>query len=972
MSGELTKETVGGQEQKKPSYAELMNAAYEREIYTKESNAVDLYYDFCDKLSAAVVNLGSGSNFAANPAVANNFVGTKGVGNVYADGKKLSFNSAASLDASIKRAFGHKNADYTDDKNGWKEGLRKYRRPLVAEKPKYASYKNILKEADLSKRSSLEAQLSADKKSSYNAVKAKFDVDVDQAHAKKIDGVCISNAESKKAVNASSAGTITDDYNNTGTVSFVEGSKLNLKLGREEQNSINAEHMKFNRNLVAKDLQSIIAEYSPSNSLVLQSFMHWGHAGCAHVKGGSGYYGVNKLFKDGSNIELFTQQVKQGYWDDNGIALLEKTADPHVYKYVYPKEDYEANNNGLVNNTLEKSVGSTWAEKIHNQRIGMKKSGGSNSATTTQKPAQNATSGGNAANTGAANSVGYPVPLPSPAKHEITASSLRIRTAPVVKDSTDTKRSYKAGDVVTVVGFQMMGSDMWLYLDSKEWICGLKDGKSYTKQKVASSPSKSNKTTAPAAPSSKTSSPSISERISGAYNDAVNYVSEKAGAAWDYVTGWFSSDSDEKAKSSIPSNASVIPAPKVGNETKKKEENKVDDKDAWKKDLVQQQKMDENELYPDNDELEYGRQNIKSISDKWNGNHLVVTGSEIKKENGKQGMNGNAVKTMKGLLNRALRNSGLGYTRADGQDVAPVGQLPINDKWDLSTVLHLSYYIIMMDKPHTDYIKQYTVSCKEDVWKDLKGNSGLKNAQKLKGVNGYNLYSFPTAAGCVHGVENTIKAYKVMNRHYQKNHSDNITLSSCFRTVSSHGMLNNNCTGQLELFSERVVGLKDSEALVPTFEKNEAKANHMNGKAIDVSNGLSWVKANGSHYGFKGITTENWHFNYHYSDADKEIQKEISNEPLDGDAKLENGKILSPAQVKNALDWYKSDKVKKYYTSDVIRQIQKIVGVPETGELSDGDIEKIAKWQKIKGACVDGEFGNGSCKLAGIKNIISK
>ena len=380
-------------------YQELMDNAYEREVWTKEGSPYIPYYDFCDKLANADINLGAGINASAAGGFDNTdkkFLDANGKGHIVAnDGTVLTFTSSKQLDTNIKAAFGYKREESgtpskDDKRESWNDAMRRYRRPKLAEKSRYASDKDIqdvFKEETLSGRQAKAAKLPEAKQAEFKKLEEKFDKEIEDATTR--TGIPVDTGALKTKLNLTSSVTLTDGFNKTASIQFGKMGLLDCTIPKEEVTRLNASLKKTHRDSIDnrqpdKTLQDIIAQNSPADSLVLQSFVHWSHAGIAHFRGGSGYTNLNVYFRN--NLALFTQQVKQGYWDDQGIAMLEKTGDKTLYKYTYPKEDYEDKNNGLVNtygvgdtanvringkgNYVKQKVrGNTWAEAIHNNRI---------------------------------------------------------------------------------------------------------------------------------------------------------------------------------------------------------------------------------------------------------------------------------------------------------------------------------------------------------------------------------------------------------------------------------------------------------------------------------------------------------------------------------------------------------------------------------------------------------------------------
>ena len=273
----------------------------------------------------------------------------------------------------------------------------------------------------------------------------------------------------------------------------------------------------------------------------------------------------------------------------------------------------------------------------------------------------------------------------------------------------------------------------------------------------------------------------------------------------------------------------------------------------WKKDLISAGLAD-NEIYEGDEALTYGHEFIKDKSKRPNrGSYKATVGKEVTNGSAKIV---NAVKTLQALLNRSLKETGLPKANADSTKIVEAGKLVVDGKWNANTVAHLVYFIDAAGYNVDNHLAKYTVKCPAEIWKDLRNKKSLNISKVKESVDSSQLANVGGSHKIVHGGE---KAYNKMN----KDSGNSLGISSSFRSFSSHGMakagLPNN-TGQLELFALRVAGVKDSDAAVPTH--TPSGASHMTGKALDIKTGKSWVTNNGSAYGFTGITSENWHFNF--------------------------------------------------------------------------------------------------------------
>ena len=155
------------------------------------------------------------------------------------------------------------------------------------------------------------------------------------------------------------------------------------------------------------------------------------------------------------------------------------------------------------------------------------------------------------------------------------------------------------------------------------------------------------------------------------------------------------------------------------------------------------------------------------------------------------------------------------------------------------------------------YISKFTVKCDSTIWQELRDKKSL-DVNLIKQSVGAPLVDIPGSGGhkIVQGGE---KAYAKM----QQDSGKGLAISSSFRAFSSQGMAAAglpNKSGQLELFALRVAGQASSDAAQPSMEVGSGS--HMTGRALDLSDGKSWVAANGSQYGFTGIESEDWHFNF--------------------------------------------------------------------------------------------------------------
>lgn len=299
---------VPAQEQeKRPGFAALMKDAYHAEIPSKEGRYDQCYYDFCDCLEHAILNVGSGSNLSARTALQDCLKSSKDgkchihVGFDQAARKELVFSSALAIDAAIKKAFGY-------DSGSWKTALRNLR-------AKYA------KEGD-----NLDASF-------YR----------------------IGNKTVKNGLGLNGEYTLTDENKNTATLKFDPNSNyLNVFLPKDVQQALFDKNMEIDVSIYKKELRNAISENVSASNLVLQSLIHWGHAAPGHARKAG-----NALV---NNIELFKRQLRQGYWDDEAIDLLEANA-PHkltIYPYIYVKGDL-----GTAGKTNSRDwAGNTWKAQI--------------------------------------------------------------------------------------------------------------------------------------------------------------------------------------------------------------------------------------------------------------------------------------------------------------------------------------------------------------------------------------------------------------------------------------------------------------------------------------------------------------------------------------------------------------------------------------------------------------------------------
>ncbi len=273
----------------------------------------------------------------------------------------------------------------------------------------------------------------------------------------------------------------------------------------------------------------------------------------------------------------------------------------------------------------------------------------------------------------------------------------------------------------------------------------------------------------------------------------------------------------------------------------------------WKKDLVSAG-LAEDEIYEGNEALTYGHAFIKDKSKRPNrGSYKATVGNVITDGSAK---NFNAVKTLQALLNRSLKETALPKANADSTKIVEAGKLTIDGKWGANTVAHLVYFIDAAGYNVDNYLAKYTVKCTPEIWKDLRNKKSLDINKVKESIDSSKLADVGGSHKIVFGGE---KAYNKMN----KDSGNSLGISSSFRSFSSHGMAKAGMgknTGQLELFALRVAGVKDSDAAVPTH--TPSGASHMTGKALDIKTGKSWVTNNGSAYGFTGISSENWHFNF--------------------------------------------------------------------------------------------------------------
>ena len=405
------------------------------------------------------------------------------------------------------------------------------------------------------------------------------------------------------------------------------------------------------------------------------------------------------------------------------------------------------------------------------------------------------------------------------------------------------------------------------------------------------------------------------------------------------------------------------------------------DANDWKKDLLDQG-LSDGEIYTGSEQLEYGRTSLGKTA-----------GGKL---GGKASKDASPVKTLQALLNRALKNSGLGTACADGSTVSAGGKLDVDGQWGLSTVSHLIYFMAMNGhRPAEDgLIQQYTAYCTPEIWKELREGTIKDTSPVMDRGNATDLYEIPGTSKYL--TKDGVQAYNVM----KKDCPYTMSLSAAYRTFSSHAMISG--SGQLELFALRVVGKRGSAARMPTLS-NDSGTNHQTGRAIDISSAKQWVKDNGKKYGFEGISSENWHFNFKKNlITNANIKARIEKGAVNEKTKIEaskgkpvvaenntplventvkenvvNNKVDDPVveQVKKPLDAKKeADAIKWYsdkkFTADLIKKVQLAVDAEPTGIANATMVQAVAAWQELHTpASVDGEFGKTSAGKTGDKQL---
>ncbi len=353
----------------------------------------------------------------------------------------------------------------------------------------------------------------------------------------------------------------------------------------------------------------------------------------------------------------------------------------------------------------------------------------------------------------------------------------------------------------------------------------------------------------------------------------------------------------------------------------------------WKKDLVDEGEIEKDDIYEDEEILEYGHDKLASPETKYkNGpkgkekDYDKVVGKEFKTIGAKKA---NAVKTLQALLNRSLKDSGLGTAKADDKTVIEPGTLSVDGKWNLDTAAHLMYFIDMYDdgKHFSNLVQKFTVKCDKTIWKALRDKASLKSDRvKQAGVETGDLVDIDGG----HKIHTDASvAYEKMKAAYGKT----ISIASSVRSFSSYGMADlgmSDFTGQLELFALRVSGgsskqkANESDAAVPTHNVEGKESGHMVAKALDLgeevakwvdgtensgkkkqpnphngggssnthngggNSGKSGVK-NGAKYGFERFDSESWHFDFKPELWNSSEENPANQEDADADAENQSG-----------------------------------------------------------------------------------
>lgn len=293
---------------KNGNWSKIWDESYEKEIFSKEGAKAWMYYDFNDTTGTNAVNLGSGSNFLARPKLASQALSKKdGKVHVKIDGKEMVFNSAASLDNAIKKAFGLTDAE-------WDQKLRA----------------------------------------------------AGMATGKGEKGKGYATALAALGITAKQGYTIKDDTGKTSTVKFTNKNYLNIEMTGETQENVKHTNSVANETSYSKEFKKIVTSNTDKSNLVIQSLQHFGHAGNKR----SGLVN-KIFMKDEHSKEVLARQVAQGYWDREAITMLEngtknasKSDRECIFAYLYTKGDL--GKSGKVNDKNNMQAG--WADVISRKK----------------------------------------------------------------------------------------------------------------------------------------------------------------------------------------------------------------------------------------------------------------------------------------------------------------------------------------------------------------------------------------------------------------------------------------------------------------------------------------------------------------------------------------------------------------------------------------------------------------------------
>jgi hypothetical protein len=148
------------------------------------------------------------------------------------------------------------------------------------------------------------------------------------------NGLSMTDLKTKMGLDGSK--TLTDSDGNSYSITFDDKNYLNLYVNKDTCKRVAMANTGIDVQYKEKVQNAVAETLNGKSNLITQALVHWGHGAPAILDKMS-----NFLI---TNIDLFKDQLTQGYWDEEMIDLIEEEFTSNdsravVFHYLYLKED---------------------------------------------------------------------------------------------------------------------------------------------------------------------------------------------------------------------------------------------------------------------------------------------------------------------------------------------------------------------------------------------------------------------------------------------------------------------------------------------------------------------------------------------------------------------------------------------------------------------------------------------------------